>query len=94
MVAPWLTGFVLERSGHFSWAFVIMTGVALSGAASWVFIVGAVGVMAQMLEETAPKEITPNMSAAMQAFVLLNSASPMKSPANASPPPVNVLRTI
>ena len=34
IVAPWLTGFVLERTGHFSWAFVIMTGVALSGAAS------------------------------------------------------------
>jgi ACS family D-galactonate transporter-like MFS transporter len=42
IVAPWLTGFVLERTGHFSWAFVIMTGVALSGAASWFFIVGPV----------------------------------------------------
>src|SRR5450631_428653 len=42
MVAPWLTGFVLERTGHFSWAFVIMTAVALSGAASWFFVVGPV----------------------------------------------------
>jgi hypothetical protein len=41
-VAPWLTGFVLERTGHFSWAFVIMTAVALSGAASWFFVVGPV----------------------------------------------------
>jgi ACS family D-galactonate transporter-like MFS transporter len=42
IVAPWLTGFVLERTGHFSWAFIIMTAVALSGAASWFFIVGPV----------------------------------------------------
>ncbi|MEQ1353595.1 MAG: MFS transporter [Candidatus Acidiferrum sp.] len=42
IVAPWLTGFVLERTGHFSWAFGIMTGVALLGAGSWVFIVGPV----------------------------------------------------
>jgi MFS transporter, ACS family, D-galactonate transporter len=42
IAAPWLTGFVLERTGHFSWAFVIMTGVALLGAASWFFIVGPV----------------------------------------------------
>jgi ACS family D-galactonate transporter-like MFS transporter len=42
IVAPWLTGFVLERTGHFSWAFVIMTAVALSGAASWFFVVGPV----------------------------------------------------
>jgi MFS transporter, ACS family, D-galactonate transporter len=42
IVAPWLTGFVLERTGHFSWAFVIMTGVALLGAASWFFIIGPV----------------------------------------------------
>jgi ACS family D-galactonate transporter-like MFS transporter len=42
IVAPWLTGFVLERTGHFSWAFVIMTGVALLGAGSWFFVVGPV----------------------------------------------------
>jgi MFS family permease len=42
IVAPSLTGFVLERSGHFSWAFVIVTGVALLGTVSWVFIVGPV----------------------------------------------------
>src|SRR5208282_3343506 len=38
VVAPALTGFVLERTGHFYWAFVIMTGIALAGMASWVFL--------------------------------------------------------
>jgi MFS transporter, ACS family, D-galactonate transporter len=42
VVAPALTGFVLERTGHFYWAFVIMTCVALAGMASWIFLVGRV----------------------------------------------------
>lgn len=42
VVAPALTGFVLERTGHFYWAFVIVTIVALGGTASWVFVIGPV----------------------------------------------------
>jgi len=42
VVAPALTGFVLERTGHFYWAFAITTAVALIGMASWVFVVGRV----------------------------------------------------
>ena len=40
--APSVTGFVLDRTGHFSWAFAILTAVALAGTASWVFLVGPV----------------------------------------------------
>ncbi len=42
VVAPALTGFVLERTGHFYWAFAITTAVALVGMSSWVFVVGRV----------------------------------------------------
>ena len=42
VAAPALTGFVLERTGHFYWAFAILTAVALTGTASWVFLVGPV----------------------------------------------------
>jgi sugar phosphate permease len=42
VVAPALTGFVLERTGHFYLAFVILTGVALAGMASWVFLIGPI----------------------------------------------------
>jgi len=42
VVAPTLTGFVLDRTGHFYWAFAILTIVALTGTASWIFIVGPV----------------------------------------------------
>ena len=42
VVAPAVTGFVLDRTGHFYWAFVITTGVALAGTLCWIFIVGRI----------------------------------------------------
>jgi hypothetical protein len=42
IVAPALTGFVLERTGHFYWPFAILTLVALIGSLSWLFLVGPV----------------------------------------------------
>ena len=41
-VAPWLTGFLLDRTGHFYWAFVITAAIAWVGAVSWVFVVGPI----------------------------------------------------
>jgi MFS family permease len=42
VVAPSLTGFVLQRTGHFSWAFVILVAVTFAGAACWIFLVGPI----------------------------------------------------
>ena len=42
VVAPALTGFFLDRTGHFYWAFAILTAVALTGTVSWIFLVGPV----------------------------------------------------
>ena len=42
VVAPSLTGLILQRTGHFRWAFAVVTAVALCGAASWFFVVGPV----------------------------------------------------
>ena len=42
MVAPAVTGYVLQRTGHFYWAFLIVTGVAFASAASWFLLVGRV----------------------------------------------------
>ena len=50
IVAPILTGFLLDRTGHFYWAFFITTAVVWLGAISWVFIVGPI----------QPIEWTPN----------------------------------
>jgi MFS transporter, ACS family, D-galactonate transporter len=42
VVAPTLTGFVLERTGHFYWAFIILTAVSLTGLASWFLLIGKI----------------------------------------------------
>lgn len=42
MVAPAVTGYVLERTGQFYWAFLIVAAVAFLSAASWIFLVGRV----------------------------------------------------
>jgi MFS transporter, ACS family, D-galactonate transporter len=42
IVAPALTGFILDRTGHFEWPFALAALVALAGASSWLFVVGPV----------------------------------------------------
>jgi MFS transporter, ACS family, D-galactonate transporter len=42
IVAPAVTGFVLDRTGQFYWPFAILTAIALTGTVSWVFLVGSV----------------------------------------------------
>jgi sugar phosphate permease len=42
VVAASLTGFVLDRTGHFYWAFAVLTVVTIIGACSWIFVVGPV----------------------------------------------------
>ena len=56
VVAPAVTGFVLDRTGHFYWPFAILTIVALSGTSSWLFLVGPVR------EVTWPKQVLANFS--------------------------------
>jgi MFS transporter, ACS family, D-galactonate transporter len=41
-VAPFLTGYLLDRTGEFYWPFFITAGVAWIGGASWAFIVGPI----------------------------------------------------
>ena len=42
MVAPAVTGYVVQRTGQFFWAFLIVAAVALASAASWILLVGRV----------------------------------------------------
>ena len=42
IVAPALTGFVLDRTGDFFWPFAITAAMCLLGAASWIFLIGPV----------------------------------------------------
>jgi len=41
-IAPILTGFLVDRTGQFWWAFFITAAVAWIGAVSWGFIVGPI----------------------------------------------------
>jgi MFS transporter, ACS family, D-galactonate transporter len=41
-IAPWLTGYLLDTTGHFYWAFFITTAVVWMGAVSWIFVVGRI----------------------------------------------------
>jgi len=42
IIAPALTGYVVQRTGHFFWAFAATAAVLLAGALSWAFVVGRV----------------------------------------------------
>ncbi|HVH72896.1 MAG TPA: MFS transporter [Candidatus Dormibacteraeota bacterium] len=42
IVAPALTGFVLDRTGNFFWPFAITAAMCLLGAGSWIFLIGPV----------------------------------------------------
>jgi MFS transporter, ACS family, D-galactonate transporter len=42
IVAPALTGLVLDRTGSFFWPFAITAVMCLLGAASWIFLIGPV----------------------------------------------------
>jgi ACS family D-galactonate transporter-like MFS transporter len=42
IAAPAVTGLLLQRTGQFFWAFIIVTAVALIGAVCWIFLVGPV----------------------------------------------------
>ena len=41
-IAPAVTGILLDRTGHFYWAFFITAAVVWTGALSWLFVVGPV----------------------------------------------------
>lgn len=41
-VVPVVTGLVIQRTGHFAWAFLIAAAVQLIGSACWAFLLGPV----------------------------------------------------
>jgi MFS family permease len=42
VIAPALTGFVVDRTGQFFWPFLITAAVLLCGAINWLFVVGEI----------------------------------------------------
>jgi MFS family permease len=42
IVAPALTGVILQRTGRFAWAFLIVAAISWIGALTWLFLVGRI----------------------------------------------------
>jgi MFS transporter, ACS family, D-galactonate transporter len=63
-VAPMLTGILLDRTGHFYWAFFITAAVVWIGALSWVFVVGSL------------KEVDWDAHSAMSVVSIPRTAAP------------------
>jgi MFS transporter, ACS family, D-galactonate transporter len=63
-VAPWLTGFLLDRTGRFYWPFFITAAVAWVGALSWGLVVGPVEPV-DWGKNTPPEFKTPAVSVAL-----------------------------
>src|ERR1700678_1272783 len=43
VAAPWLTGFIVQQTGEYFWAFAVAAAVGLTGAAILIFGIGRVG---------------------------------------------------
>ncbi|HET6178910.1 MAG TPA: MFS transporter [Candidatus Sulfotelmatobacter sp.] len=57
-VAPTLAGFLLDRTGHFYWAFFITAVVVWIGALSWIFIVGPIEEVVWKKDAPRPRAIS------------------------------------
>jgi MFS transporter, ACS family, D-galactonate transporter len=64
-VAPVLTGYILDRTGRFSWPLFITAGVAWIGAIAWTLVVGQIE---QIRWDAPPKTIAFSPEAATQSF--------------------------
>jgi ACS family D-galactonate transporter-like MFS transporter len=53
-VAPAVTGLILNRTGHFFWAFALTSGVVFIGALCWLFVVGPLEAVQWGDEEDFP----------------------------------------
>jgi MFS family permease len=42
VVAPAITGVILQRTGRFAWAFLIVSAISWIGALTWIYLVGRV----------------------------------------------------
>jgi MFS family permease len=42
VAAPALTGWVVQRTGEFYWAFALATGIVLTGACFYMFVIGPI----------------------------------------------------
>jgi hypothetical protein len=54
VTAPAITGFVVDKTGVFFWAFAVAAGVALAGSMVYLFLLGPVEPVAWRARTIAP----------------------------------------
>jgi hypothetical protein len=57
MIAPFATGIMIDRTGHYAWAFVVAGVVTFAGAAAWGWLIPTVEPIAW--RERAPPGAGP-----------------------------------
>jgi MFS transporter, ACS family, D-galactonate transporter len=58
IAAPALTGLLVDRTGHFHAAFVVMAGVAAIGSLAWIFLIGSIEPVVWPQSVGVPVEVT------------------------------------
>jgi ACS family D-galactonate transporter-like MFS transporter len=64
VVAPALTGYLVDRTGHFRWPFLVTSAVLWIGGLIWLFVVGAVEPVNWEKYPQAPGELQYSSSGA------------------------------
>ncbi|MDE1958394.1 MAG: MFS transporter [Xanthomonadaceae bacterium] len=64
LVAPFLTGVLVDRTGNFMLAFLIAAAMSVLGGLAWVFVVGPVRPIDWARRDRAPAAVTPMATAA------------------------------
>jgi MFS family permease len=59
VICPALTGFLVDRTGHFGVALGIAAGMSMAGGCAWLFLVGRVEEIRWKSNESLPRANVP-----------------------------------
>ena len=63
MVGPVITGWLVDRTGDFTWAFVLSAAIALAGAVGWALVIRKVGPLDWSAERAVRAQALPQEAA-------------------------------
>jgi MFS family permease len=63
MVGPVITGWIIDRTGEFTWAFVLSAAIALAGAVGWALVIRKVEPLDWSIERASRAQALPQGAA-------------------------------
>ena len=63
MVGPLITGWLVDRTGAFTWAFVLSAAIALAGAVGWALVIRKVAPLDWTAERAIRAQALPQRAA-------------------------------